>query len=34
MPAALQAGQIDAFTAWEPTPAIAIDQGIGKILRS
>ncbi|MFX0125670.1 MAG: ABC transporter substrate-binding protein [Candidatus Hodarchaeota archaeon] len=34
MPAALEANQIDAFTAWEPTPAIAVDQGIGKLLRS
>ncbi|NHJ03067.1 MAG: hypothetical protein EAX86_13100 [Candidatus Heimdallarchaeota archaeon] len=31
---AFQAGQIDAFTYWEPTPAIAVDQGLGKILRS
>lgn len=34
MTAALQADQIAAFTAWEPTPAIAVDQGIGKLLRS
>ncbi|MFX1515634.1 MAG: ABC transporter substrate-binding protein [Promethearchaeota archaeon] len=34
MAAALQADQIAAFTAWEPTPAIAVDQGIGKLLRS
>jgi len=34
MPSALAAGQIDAFTAWEPTPTIAVDQGVGKVLRS
>ncbi len=34
MPSALQAGQIDAFTAWELTPTVAVDQGIGKIMRS
>jgi len=28
----LEAGNIDAFTAWEPTPAIAEAQGIGKSL--
>jgi sulfonate transport system substrate-binding protein len=31
---ALEAGQIDAFTAWEPTPAIAESKGIGRVLRS
>ena len=34
MIAALESGQIDAFTAWEPTPAIAEAQGVGKILRT
>ncbi len=34
MPAALDAGQIEAFTAWEPTPAIAEAQGIGTVLRT
>ena len=32
MTGALEAGHIDAFTAWEPTPAIAEAQGIGKPL--
>ena len=34
MIAQLQSGNIEAFTAWEPTPAIAEAQGIGKILRT
>ncbi|MGD8554554.1 MAG: NrtA/SsuA/CpmA family ABC transporter substrate-binding protein, partial [Anaerolineales bacterium] len=34
MSAALASGQIEAFTAWEPTPAIAEDQGVGRVLRS
>lgn len=34
MPAALQAGSIEAFTAWEPTPAIAEAQGAGKVMRT
>ena len=34
MTAALDAGQIDAFTAWEPTPAIAEAQGVGRVLRT
>ncbi len=34
MGAALAAGSIEAFTAWEPTPAIAESQGIGRVLRS
>lgn len=34
MSAALASGQIEAFTAWEPTPAIAEAQGIGRVLRS
>jgi len=34
MIAALQAGQIEAFTAWEPTPAIAEAMGVGRILRT
>ncbi len=32
MTAALEQGQIDAFTAWEPTPAIAEAKGIGKVM--
>ena len=32
MIAALQRGQIEAFTAWEPTPAIAEAQGVGRTL--
>jgi len=31
---ALQNGSIEAFTVWEPTPAIAEVQGIGRIIRS
>jgi sulfonate transport system substrate-binding protein len=34
MTSALQNGSIEAFTAWEPTPAIAESQGVGRILRS
>jgi len=34
MIAALESGTIEAFTAWEPTPAIAEAQGIGRILRT
>ena len=34
MIAALQSGQIEAFTAWEPTPAIAESQGIGVFMMS
>jgi len=34
MIAALASGAIEAFTAWEPTPAIAEAQGIGRVLRS
>jgi ABC-type nitrate/sulfonate/bicarbonate transport system substrate-binding protein len=34
MTAALEAGQIKAFTAWESTPGIAVAQGVGRILRS
>jgi len=34
MIAALQNGSIDAFTAWEPTPAIAESQSVGRVLRS
>lgn len=34
MASALDAGQIEAFTAWEPTPAIAEAQGIGRMLRT
>lgn len=34
MPAALKAGSIEAFTAWEPTPAIAEAQGIGSVMRT
>lgn len=30
----LQSGQIEAFTAWEPTPAIAEARGIGKVIMS
>jgi ABC-type nitrate/sulfonate/bicarbonate transport system substrate-binding protein len=32
MISALEAGHIDAFTGWEPTPAIAEAQGVGKSL--
>jgi len=34
MIAALERGQIEAFTAWEPTPAIAEAKGIGRMLRT
>jgi len=34
MIAALQGGAIEAFTAWEPTCAIAEAQGVGRILRT
>ncbi|MFX1253985.1 MAG: ABC transporter substrate-binding protein [Promethearchaeota archaeon] len=34
MSSALNAGQIEAFTAWEPTPAIAEAQGVGRVIRS
>ena len=34
MIAALERGQIEAFTAWEPTPAIAEANGIGRVLRT
>jgi len=34
MVAALSSGSIEAFTAWEPTPAIAESQGVGRVLRS
>jgi ABC-type nitrate/sulfonate/bicarbonate transport system substrate-binding protein len=34
MASALDNGEIEAFTAWEPTPSVAVDQGIGKVLRS
>ncbi len=34
MIAALESGQIEAFTAWEPTPAIAEAQGVGKVIRT
>lgn len=34
MTAALASGTIEAFTAWEPTPAIAESQGVGRVLRS
>ena len=34
MSAALANGSIEAFTAWEPTPAIAESQGIGRVLLS
>ena len=34
MTAALASGSIEAFTAWEPTPAIAEAQGVGRVLRS
>ena len=32
--AALETGQIEAFTGWEPTPAIAEAKGIGRMLRT
>jgi ABC-type nitrate/sulfonate/bicarbonate transport system substrate-binding protein len=34
MTAALADGSIEAFTAWEPTPAIAEAQGVGRAMRS
>lgn len=34
MTAALDSGQIEAFTAWEPTPAIAEAMGVGRALRT
>lgn len=34
MASALRAGNIEAFTAWEPTPAIAEARGIGKVMRT
>jgi ABC-type nitrate/sulfonate/bicarbonate transport system substrate-binding protein len=34
MTAALADGSIEAFTAWEPTPAIAEAQGVGRVLHS
>jgi len=34
MISALRSGTIEAFTAWEPTPAIAEAQGAGRILRT
>jgi sulfonate transport system substrate-binding protein len=34
MTAALENGSIEAFTAWEPTPAIAEAQGVGRSIRS
>ncbi|HHN93658.1 MAG TPA: hypothetical protein ENK17_02730 [Anaerolineae bacterium] len=34
MISALENGSIEAFTAWEPTPAIAESQGVGRVLRS
>jgi ABC-type nitrate/sulfonate/bicarbonate transport system substrate-binding protein len=34
MTAALQAGSIEAFTAWEPTCAIAEAQGVGRLIRT
>jgi ABC-type nitrate/sulfonate/bicarbonate transport system substrate-binding protein len=34
MPAALRAGSIEAFTAWEPTCAIAEAQGVGRLIRT
>ena len=34
MISALDAGTIQAFTAWEPTPGIAEAQGVGRILRT
>ena len=34
MISALKSGTIEAFTAWEPTPAIAEAQGVGRILRT
>lgn len=34
MIAALENGQIEAFTGWEPTPSIAEAMGIGRVLRT
>jgi len=34
MTSALEGGSIEAFTAWEPTPAIAESQGVGRVLHS
>ncbi len=34
MISALDSGQIEAFTAWEPTPAIAEAQGVAKVMRT
>jgi len=34
MTSALADGSIEAFTAWEPTPAIAEANGVGKVIRS
>ncbi len=34
MIAALEKGQIEAFTAWEPTPSIAEAKGIGRVMRT
>ncbi len=34
MISALETEQIEAFTAWEHTPSVAVDQGIGKIMMS
>jgi ABC-type nitrate/sulfonate/bicarbonate transport system substrate-binding protein len=34
MTAALEGGQIAAFTAWEPIPGIAEAQGVGKVMRT
>ncbi len=34
MIAALASGSIEAFTVWEPTPAVAESQGVGRVLRS
>lgn len=34
MAALLAAGQIEAFTAWEPTPAIAEARGVGRVFMS
>ena len=32
MVASLEAGDIQAFTAWEHTPSVAVDQGVGKVM--
>ncbi len=34
MISSLEGGSIEAFTAWEPTPAIAEAQGVGKLMRT